>query len=194
MLDGALIFSLPPSDTLFRAPRTPGRAFSHPLPARILWPFPDAELPGTKAPRVPPERGAVPPWFPQSSRRILPARRKSVSGSLFRPLPLRPSQSPRQLPVPCQPALPRYPPAAACPASRPHLPLREVSGAPHLLSAFPVSSPSRCRCLETLAGLQNFPPTLPCSRSPVNPRLSAPAPFIMPGLPLQDPAPRLSEN
>lgn len=99
-----------------------------------------------------------------------------------------PSQSPRQLPVPCQPALPRYPPAAACPASRPHLPLREVSGAPHLLSAFPVSSPSRCRCLETLAGLENFPSVPFRAAAPVNPRLSAHASFIMPGLPLQDPA------
>ena len=99
-----------------------------------------------------------------------------------------PSQSPRQLPVPCQPALPRYPPAAACPASRPHLPLREVSGAPHLLSAFPVSSPSRCRCLETLAGLENFPSVPFRAAAPVNPRLSAHASFIMLGLPLQDPA------
>lgn len=56
------------------------------------------------------------------------------------------------------------------------------------LCEFRGSSPSRCRCLETLAGLENFPSVPFRAAAPVNPRLSAHASFIMPGLPLQDPA------
>jgi len=64
----AMIFSLPPSDTPFPGSGTSEAGPIPPQPARIVRPFPDAELPKDESsPGVPPERGAAPPGAAQSS-------------------------------------------------------------------------------------------------------------------------------
>ena len=96
--------------------------------------------------------------------------------------PAAPCKPLPQLPVPCQPSCPAIPGTRLTSITPgPFLPrgLRRVSR----LCEFPGSSPQRCRCTrkpDRPYGIHN--PHIPCCRSPVNPRLSAPAPFIMPGI------------
>ena len=89
----------------------------------------------------------------------LPARRKSVSYSLFRPLPLRPSQSPRQLPVPSQPLPGTSSPCCRLPRILPgHFPPRRSSGAPHASVSFRAPLPQGAAALRLLPALGISPP------------------------------------
>ena len=165
-----------------RAPECQRRALLPPPPARILRPFPDAGLPRDESSPGSLRREALllpGPLSPPMNPACEPETCSAHSSGLCPAAPCKPLP---QLPVPCQPSCPAIPGTRLTSITPgPFLPrgLRRVSR----LCEFPGSSPQRCRRTrkpDRPYGIHN--PHIPCCRSPVNPRLSAPAPFIMPGI------------
>ena len=136
---------------------------------------------------LPPERGAAPPWSTRSSAQpacppqisirlsVPPSAPQALSKSPAAPGPL--SARPAPLSSCCR--LPRILPGPFLPAS---------SGAPHASVSSGAPLPQGAGALKRLPAFRISPPCPSVLPPPVNPRLSAHASFIMPGLPLQDPA------
>ena len=175
------------------APRTPGRALLPPPTARILLSFPDAELPRDESSLCSLRGEALshPGSLSPPAASCLPGANQypALCSALCPSGPLKAPGSSRS---PVSPSLPRYPPLAPAPHPARSLPSPPVLRRASRLCEFRGSSPSGCRCLESLAGFENFPSVPFRAAAPVNSRLSAPAPFIMPGLPLPRFRPRPS--